>query len=57
MSRDPLRLGDYLGHILDAIKQIQNYCIRPKGKSRLINVKRLLAILIVRVITVAALLI
>ena len=23
---DPLRLGDYLGHILDAIKQIQNYC-------------------------------
>ena len=26
MSRDPLRLGDYLGHILDAIKQIQNYC-------------------------------
>ena len=26
MSRDPLRLGDYLGHILDAISQIQNYC-------------------------------
>lgn len=26
MSRDPLRLSDYLGHILDAIKQIQNYC-------------------------------
>lgn len=26
MSRDLLRLGDYLGHILDAIKQIQNYC-------------------------------
>jgi hypothetical protein len=23
MSRDPLRLGDYLGHILDAIKQIK----------------------------------
>jgi uncharacterized protein with HEPN domain len=26
MSRDPLRSGDYFGHILDAIKQIQNYC-------------------------------
>jgi uncharacterized protein with HEPN domain len=26
MSRYPLRLADYLGHILDAIKQIQNYC-------------------------------
>ena len=26
MSSDALRLGDYLGHILDAIKQIQNYC-------------------------------
>ena len=26
MSRDPLRLGDYLGHILEAISQIQNYC-------------------------------
>ena len=25
MSRDPLRLGDYLGHILEAISQIQNY--------------------------------
>jgi hypothetical protein len=22
MSRDPLRLGDYLGHILEAISQI-----------------------------------
>ena len=26
MSRDPLRLGDYLGHILEAILQIQSYC-------------------------------
>ena len=26
MSRDPLRLMDYLGHILEAISQIQNYC-------------------------------
>jgi len=26
MSRDPLRLGDYLGHILEALSQIQNYC-------------------------------
>ena len=26
MSRDPLRLMDYLGHILEAITQIQNYC-------------------------------
>ena len=26
MSRDPWRLGDYLGHILEAISQIQNYC-------------------------------
>ena len=26
MSRDSLRLGDYLGHILEAISQIQNYC-------------------------------
>ena len=26
MSRDLLRLGDYLGHILEAISQIQNYC-------------------------------
>jgi uncharacterized protein with HEPN domain len=26
MSRDPLRLRDYLGHILEAISQIQNYC-------------------------------
>ena len=26
MSRDPLRLSDYLGHILEAISQIQNYC-------------------------------
>ena len=26
MSRDPLRLADYLGHILEAISQIQNYC-------------------------------
>jgi uncharacterized protein with HEPN domain len=26
MIRDPLRLGDYLGHILEAISQIQNYC-------------------------------
>lgn len=26
MSRDPLRLGDYLGHILEAISQIKNYC-------------------------------
>ncbi len=26
MSRDPLRLGDYLGHILEAISQIQSYC-------------------------------
>ena len=26
MSRDPLRLGDYLGHILEAISQMQNYC-------------------------------
>ena len=26
MSRDPLRLTDYLGHILEAISQIQNYC-------------------------------
>ena len=26
MIRDPLRLGDYLGHILEAISQIQSYC-------------------------------
>ncbi len=26
MSCDSLRLGDYLGHILEAISQIQNYC-------------------------------
>ena len=26
MSRDPVRLTDYLGHILEAISQIQNYC-------------------------------
>jgi len=26
MSRDPLRLGDYLGHIFEAISQIQKYC-------------------------------
>ena len=26
MSRDPLRLRDYLGHILEAISQIQCYC-------------------------------
>ena len=26
MSRDALRLADYLGHILEAIAQIQNYC-------------------------------
>ena len=26
MSRDPLRLRDYLGHILEAISQIQTYC-------------------------------
>ena len=26
MSRDPLRLRDYLGHILEAISQIQSYC-------------------------------
>lgn len=26
MSRDPLRLADYLGHILEVISQIQNYC-------------------------------
>ena len=26
MIRDPLRLGDYLGHILEAISQIKNYC-------------------------------
>ena len=26
MSREPLRLRDYLGHILEAISQIQNYC-------------------------------
>ena len=26
MSRDPLRLADYLGHILEAISQIQTYC-------------------------------
>ena len=26
MSRDPLRLRDYLGHILEAIERIQNYC-------------------------------
>jgi uncharacterized protein with HEPN domain len=26
MSRDPLRLADYLGHILESIAQIQNYC-------------------------------
>ncbi len=26
MSRDPLRLADYLGHILESISQIQNYC-------------------------------
>ena len=26
MSRDPLRLADYLGHILEAITQIQTYC-------------------------------
>jgi uncharacterized protein with HEPN domain len=26
MSRDPLRLRDYLGHILEAIERIHNYC-------------------------------
>jgi hypothetical protein len=26
MSRDPLRLGDYLGYIFEAISQIQKYC-------------------------------
>ena len=26
MSRDPLRLRDYLGNILEAISQIQSYC-------------------------------
>lgn len=26
MSRDPLRLGDYLDHILEAIGRIQKYC-------------------------------
>ena len=26
MSRDPLRLGDYLGHTLWCYRQIQNYC-------------------------------
>jgi uncharacterized protein with HEPN domain len=26
MSRDPLRLRDYLGHILEAISQIHKYC-------------------------------
>lgn len=26
MSRDPLRLPDYLGHILEAIERIQSYC-------------------------------
>ena len=26
MSRDPLRLADYLGHILEAISHIQTYC-------------------------------
>ena len=26
MSRDPLRLANYLGHILESIAQIQNYC-------------------------------
>ncbi len=26
MNRDPLRLADYLGHILESIAQIQNYC-------------------------------
>jgi hypothetical protein len=26
MSRDLLRLGDYLGHIFEAISQIQKYC-------------------------------
>ena len=26
MSREPLRLRDYLGHILEAISQIQSYC-------------------------------
>ena len=26
MSRDLLRLGDYLAHILDAISRIQEYC-------------------------------
>ena len=26
MSRDPLRLTDYLGHILESIRKIQTYC-------------------------------
>ena len=26
MSRDPLRLTDYLGHILESIQKIQTYC-------------------------------
>jgi uncharacterized protein with HEPN domain len=26
MSRDPLRLADYLDHILEAIQRIQDYC-------------------------------
>jgi len=26
MRRDPLRLRDYLGHILEAMSQIHKYC-------------------------------
>ena len=26
MNRDPLRLGDYLAHITEAIGRIQDYC-------------------------------
>jgi hypothetical protein len=33
MSRDPLRLPDYLEHILEAIGRIHSYC-RPKLQRR-----------------------
>lgn len=30
MSRDPLRLNDYLEHILEAINRIHKYCWDPE---------------------------
>lgn len=37
MSRDPLRLGDYLDHILEAIRKISTYCADVDEVEFLIN--------------------